>query len=361
MKSIRLRTVALAIAAGSLMMSTHADAAFAVLSASANPATSMVTITGTDLTAGPKKPQVYLGVAPLEIVGAASSTQIIAVLPPVAPGTYLLTVTNGPGAAQMEEMWITIGAVGPQGPKGDKGDKGDAGAPGAQGPQGIQGIQGPQGVQGVPGQAVTLAQIPVGDPRCPGGGAAISAGGVTANVCGYAPPAPPVVPTSKVIAAADFEQISGWAGLPSGTSWTLCYRMTDHGNSSAAFHGNCNAHDRTFIVARTSTGKVIGGYSSVNWSGGCSYKADADAFLFSITNRFRHGLNASQSSTALFPCQNNGPTFGGGHDLLLNAGAGTSNIGYTYACRPEAGANCIADFAGAGAFTYAELEVFYAP
>lgn len=374
MKSSHPRTavaVAFALAVGSLMMSTQAHAVFAVLSASANPAATMVTITGSDLVAGPKKPQVYLGTTPLEIVGAATNTEIVAALPPVAPGSYLLIVTNGKGAAQMEEMWITIGAVGPagpQGPQGPAGSQGPQGAQGAQGPQGPAGSQGPagpagpQGPQGAAGQSVTVAQLAIGDPNCPGGGAAISANGVTAYVCGYAPPAPPVFPESKIVDAAQFEQINDWTGLPSGTTWTLCYRMTDHGTSSAAFHGNCDNRGRTITVARTSLNQVVGGYASVAWTGArCSGgTSDAGAFLFSVTNNHKHTLLANQAGNALWDCSSYGPTFGGGFDLLVRDGQGSTNLGYSYSCRVGSGADCANDFAGAGTFGYTEVEVFYA-
>ena len=75
----------------------------------------------------------------------------IAVLP---PGNYLLTVTTGGGSVRLDEMAITIGAVGPQGPQGDIGPIGPQGPQGEQGVQGIQGEVGPigpQGIQGPPG------------------------------------------------------------------------------------------------------------------------------------------------------------------------------------------------------------------
>lgn len=418
MNGTRMRGVAFAIATGALLLSTQALAAISLISASANPADGTVTITGSDITSGPKAVQVYLGNTPLTI-DSKSNTQVIARLPANVPtGTYLLTVTNGNGNSQLDELWITLGAAGPEGPEGPKGEpgatgpagpkgdtgpqgpKGDTGAQGpqglkgdtgAQGPQGLKGdtgsqgpqglkgdtgAQGPQGLKGdtgapgpqgvkgdpgAPGQSVTVAQIPVGDPRCPGGGAAISAGGVTANVCGYAPPAPPAFPESKIITSADFEKINGWAASP-GASWNLCYRMTDHGTSSSAFHGNCDNKGRTIVVARTSTGKVVGGYAGVSWtSASCSAtKNDPSGFVFSITNSARHASVTGVG--AIWDCSNYGPTFGGGFDLKVQNGSGSTNLGYTYSCRVGAygSALCQDDFAGAASFSYLEVEVFYA-
>lgn len=402
MKVARMRAVAFAVAAAAVLVSTQSLAAITLISASANPATGTVTITGSDITSGPKPVQVYLGSTPLTI-DSKSNTQVIARLPAdVTPGTYLLTVTNGNGNSQLDELWITLGAVGPQGPAGPKGEtgaqgpqglKGDTGAQGpqglkgdtgAQGPQGLKGdtgAQGPQGLkgetgatgpqgpaggqgpQGPAGQSVSVAVIPVGDQRCPGGGAAISAGGVTANVCGYAAPPPPSTPESKVIGATDFATINSWATRPANQSWTLCYRQSRDGPSNAAFHANCDGKGATILVARTSAGKIVGGYTGVSWKNTvCRAETDATAFLFSITNTHRHALRPNEAGNAVFHCASHGPSFGGGWDLKVMDDNGTTGLGYSYSCRVGAGGSteCLNDFAGAASFTYTELEVFYA-
>ncbi|HXH06839.1 MAG TPA: IPT/TIG domain-containing protein, partial [Vicinamibacterales bacterium] len=63
------------------------------------------------------------------VVLAASSNRIVAVLPDVAPGSYLLTVARGPGNGRVkfDRFVVTIGAVGPPGPPGPKGDRGEPG------------------------------------------------------------------------------------------------------------------------------------------------------------------------------------------------------------------------------------------
>jgi hypothetical protein len=120
-------------------------------------------------------------------------------------------------------------------------------------------------------------------------------------------------------------------------------------------------------VATTSTDKVVGGYASVNWTGvsSCGYKVDSEAFLFSLTNDFRHVATGSNTTTGLYDCSSDGPTFGGGWDLRVTNGMGTTNLGYTYSCRVGASGSgdCLEDFAGVRSlsdkFTYTELEVFY--
>jgi hypothetical protein len=93
---------------------------------------------------------VTLAGLPLAIEGPATPSEIIAILPAGYPaGTYLLTVSRGPGAVKNDSFHLTIGAVGPEGPQGPKGDTG---------PQGLPGPAGPEGPPGPPGPDVT-AQI----------------------------------------------------------------------------------------------------------------------------------------------------------------------------------------------------------
>ena len=73
---------------------------------------------------------------------------IVAYLPyPYDPGTYLVTVTRGPGVLResVATFAVTLGEEGPQGPVGPQGPEGP------QGPQGETGPQGPVGPTGPPG------------------------------------------------------------------------------------------------------------------------------------------------------------------------------------------------------------------
>lgn len=112
--------------------------------------------------------------SPLTVLSAGGA-DILAQLPAgLSPGTYLLSVSRGPGIPQNDTAMITIGAVGPPGPQGPEGPQGPAGEPGPQGPQGVPGPQGPAGPQGLPGpQGPTGPQGAVG-PQGPPGPAATS-------------------------------------------------------------------------------------------------------------------------------------------------------------------------------------------
>lgn len=74
--------------------------------------------------------------------------EILVVMPPgidATPGTFLLTVTTGPGTTQFDAFDVTVGAVGPPGPVGPQGPTGPKGEPGPEGPPGPQGPPGPPG------------------------------------------------------------------------------------------------------------------------------------------------------------------------------------------------------------------------
>lgn len=98
-----------------------------------------------------------------QITSFTPSPNLITAIFPIdvlPPGNYLLTVTTGGGSVRLDEMAITIGAVGPDGPQGEigpigpqgpQGERGPLGDPGPQGEQGIQGPPGPQGEQGSQG------------------------------------------------------------------------------------------------------------------------------------------------------------------------------------------------------------------
>jgi hypothetical protein len=158
--------------------------------------------------------------------------------------------------------------------------------------------------------------------------------------------------------------INGWVGSP-GQLWKLCYSKTTHGASSSTFHTLCNAKGPSVTIARLSTGKVIGGYAPVSWSSTSSYSGDTTAFLFSITNDFKHTVTGT-SIHYMYNGSAYGPTFGGGHDLSFGSAStigsgGYCNIGYTYRCRigvyPDT--TCRNDFCGTyNGWTVNELEVW---
>ena len=257
------------------------------------------------------------------------------------------------------------GPAGPAGATGATGPQGAAGPTGPQGPKGDTGSigpQGPDGATGPAGQSVTLTQLAPGNLNCPNGGVAVNAESGTAYVCS-APQG-----TAPLVDAAAIQKINGWAGLASDTAWTLCYKATrDNAGffGTAAFHSRCDGRARTFFVAKSTAGTIFGGYAGRPWgSPSCVYKNDPYAFLFSLTNSFKHFALNIRSSSSLYDCPAFGPTFGVGNDFTTNLrDQASSTLGYDYVCRVGSGSPlCSTDYVGMAApVALVELEVYAAP
>jgi TLD protein len=173
-----------------------------------------------------------------------------------------------------------------------------------------------------------------------------------------------------LVTSAQIDQINAWAALGGGTTWHLCYKGTrDAAVGSfflqSGFHAQCDNKGSTFFVAKTSQGKLFGGYTSRPWGSGpsCNYYSDDTAFLFSLTNNYKHTQTGIAGTTvySVFDCASYGPTFGGGHDFYTDLrNSAYTNIGYTYACRvgTYGSDQCRNDFAGPSQLSLIELEVY---
>ena len=171
-------------------------------------------------------------------------------------------------------------------------------------------------------------------------------------------------PGSTVVDVTQGQKINTWAGT-TGQLWKLCYSKDTSAATSAAFHANCDAKGPSVTIARlvtATTTRIVGGYTGVAWSTLGSWKPDPTAFLFSITNDYKHPLISATGASAVYHSSSYGPTFGGGHDWYV---ASTMNSGYcyfgsTYACRAGfTSTACQNDFCGTyNTWTVAALEVW---
>ena len=165
--SLRQRLVVLGAAlqfAGSALAQTT-DATHRILNATANLATSQLTLQGVNF---PADVVVVLNGEPLTVT-SVGATSIVATLPSVivaTPGTYALTLEK-PRNTVLSRFDVTIGAVGAQGPQGVAGAQGPAGQEGAVGPMGPAGPTGATGPQG-----------PAGSTTPPAASGALFSGGV---------------------------------------------------------------------------------------------------------------------------------------------------------------------------------------
>ena len=118
----------------------------------------------------------------------------------------------------------------------------------------------------------------------------------------------------------------------SGKQFKLLYRASRDGFAAADFHAKCDNHPRTLTIIKTTKGYIFGGYTSVAWNSASTWKADRNAFIFSLVN--------IRSMPLLIPVKNGdqysincngayGPTFGGSHDIHIANNSNTSNISYS--------------------------------
>jgi hypothetical protein len=239
------------------------------------------------------------------------------------------------------DMDVAQGTTGPQGPEGP------AGPPGPEGPTGLAGPVGPQGIQGRQGPpGVTLPPTPFAE--------------------------------SEILDEVLQARLNSLYGNPFQT-WTLCYRMTTDGDARA-FHQACDNQGPTITVIRTERGNIFGGYNELDWQGNISpsFAGSYGSFLFSLDANRRYPLGAKSggASSATYNNLQNGPTFGGGHDLKIDntARTGYCYFPYSYVCKGmtnlvgtvQAISACQAELCGSPNlsvgpyyFSVSEMEVFF--
>ncbi len=166
--------------------------------------------------------------------------------------------------------------------------------------------------------------------------------------------------------ATEMDQINTWVGDPNA-NWTLCYKASVDGIGSSQFRAGCAGLSPTVTVV-SANGKKFGGYAPVAWTTVNAYSDQPSAFIFSLTNSYKHPQISGDTYSVrdLYLGAVYGPTFGGGHDLVIFQ-SGNSQFychpGYSYACRVGTrGSNtCAQDFCGANTATtnsFTDVEVY---
>jgi hypothetical protein len=217
-----------------------------------------------------------------------------------------------------------------------------------------------------------MADCPTGQADCDGDPAngceadllSPSTCGTCSNTCGGGQKCwPGGACTTSLVTGKQLQQINAWAGY--GGTWSLCFRVSRDGRSPALFHTQCNNRGSTFFVTQTPAGKLVGGFAGIPWQSTGGYRSDPSAFLFSLSNGFKHVQGGSAGiqnylNLGLYDYVNYGPTFGGGHDFFTDLSNVYVNLGHSYSCRVGAftQATCQNDFAGAYSFALGDLEVY---
>lgn len=112
--------------------------------------TNQITISGEFFKPKDKAPTATLDGATLTVTSSSDTTIVARFSRSLAPGSYLLAVTNHP-YSNVQTFTVTNGAVGPQGLPGTNGSNGTNGTSGTSGTNGINGSNGTNGTNGTNG------------------------------------------------------------------------------------------------------------------------------------------------------------------------------------------------------------------
>ncbi len=158
--------------------------------------------------------------------------------------------------------------------------------------------------------------------------------------------------------------------FPFDQNWKLIYRATRDGFKASDFHNKCDKKSNTFIIVKSASGNVFGGYTQQDWSHkdeNGSSKSDPNAFIFSFINKeSKPLLMKCQDPDRAVYCHNDyGPLFGYGNSIRIlsesNLTEGNySELGYTYK-HPEYVLGSIkarSFLAGSYYFKTTQIEVF---
>ena len=176
------------------------------------------------------------------------------------------------------------------------------------------------------------------------------------------------------------EELLQTKGL-NGRKWALLYRGSRDGFRASDFHSRCDGWPNTLTIVKSKSGNIFGGYTIIPWKSieydeNNGYEYDNSAFIFSLVNKenrpliFEHttiteNIEEYIARGSVWSSSNNGPIFGGSHDLYIcdrsNINKNSySNLGFTYTHPdyPIGSKKSSTTLAGIQYFTVNEIEVF---
>ncbi|CAF0961162.1 unnamed protein product [Rotaria sordida] len=148
--------------------------------------------------------------------------------------------------------------------------------------------------------------------------------------------------------------------------WVLIYKASCNGFDTNAFNSRCNHQGPTMTIIQSKNNYLFGGYTAIPWtSDNYSYRNDATAFLFTLTNPHnipptKYIINPNKTQYAVYHRHDYGPTFGSGHDIFLTNASNSNILNYTEfpGSYLDTTGKGNATFTGARNFTVCDIEVF---
>lgn len=146
--------------------------------------------------------------------------------------------------------------------------------------------------------------------------------------------------------------------------WQLLYKATRDGFRGQDFHRLCDGRPQTMSIIKSRNGYLLGGYAHAAWNSSNTYTNDPRAFLFTLVNPnsiqpTRYLVRGGAEQYALYNGATYGPTFGGGHDILVS-GASPNATSYTSFAHSYMDTTGMGQRTFTGNYTYvvADVEVY---
>ena len=117
------------------------------------------------------------------------------------------------------------------------------------------------------------------------------------------------------------------------TSGHFCIEVVEMALTQMGFIQKCDGHSSTLTIVKAKrTEFIFGGYTDMSWDSSSGRKWDANAFVFSLTNRDEVPckLRTTRSAHSIYCSSQNGPTFGLYDIAIANNANASSNLGDVY-------------------------------
>jgi len=106
----------------------------------------------------------------------------------------------------------------------------------------------------------------------------------------------------------------------------LLYRGSRDGMTVDAFHKKCDDHAETLTIAKSSNGRVFGGYSEQTWNVTNCFKGSDNAWIFSLDEKRKYPIKSEKNAYSIATYQGSGPIFGSGPDLHISLASSQTNL-----------------------------------
>jgi len=161
----------------------------------------------------------------------------------------------------------------------------------------------------------------------------------------------------------------------SDDKWTLLYRGTRDGFDTDDFHTKCDGHENTLVIIQPRVDEftresVFGGFTSAAWDMTSNFKADEEAFLFSIINNDSHPckmkIRPSMVDRAIYCNRYHGVSFGSS-EIYIRSKANENTNSFSFWSRSfetpkflETRRHGVKEFLGSGSvnFKLNEIEIY---